>query len=286
MLAIADADRYRSRVNLEDHLGDIIGKARAMSGVSTAAAASAAGISEAELSAMEATGQTGKRPDFAALANLIGLNPARLEGIANGWLPAEKDLSVWRELRQISTTECGNTVHCYLIWDGSPATPRCSTPAGMPRPVFKLIDENQLQLKHLFITHTHEDHVAGLQQIRERFPKIHLHTDAKGAPPQQRNRRNDFIMLGSLRITNRETPGHAEDGVTYIIGTWPDDAPHVAIVGDAIFAGSIGRGNQSWDLARQKAREQIFTLPAETLICPGHGPLTTVAEEKAHNPFF
>ncbi len=44
--------------------------------------------------------------------------------------------------------------------------------------------------------------------------------------------------------------------------------------------------NQSWDLAKQKVREQIFTLPAETLICPGHGPLTTVAEEKANNPFF
>ena len=115
---------------------------------------------------------------------------------------------------------------------------------------------------------------------------MHLHTDARGTPPQHRNRRNDFIMLGSLRITNRETPGHAEDGVTYIVGNWPEDAPHVAMVGDAIFAGSIGRGNQSWDLARQKVREQIFTLPAETLICPGHGPLTTVAEEKAHNPFF
>jgi len=57
-------------------------------------------------------------------------------------------------------------------------------------------------------------------------------------------------------------------------------------VGDAIFAGSIRRGNQSWDLAKQKVREQILTLPPETLICPGHGPLTTVAEEKAHNPFF
>ena len=68
--------------------------------------------------------------------------------------------------------------------------------------------------------------------------------------------------------------------------TWPEDAPHVAIVGDALFAGSIGRGNQSWELARQKVREQIFSLPPDTLLCPGHGPLTTVAEEKAHNPFF
>jgi glyoxylase-like metal-dependent hydrolase (beta-lactamase superfamily II) len=125
-----------------------------------------------------------------------------------------------------------------------------------------------------------------MQPIREHFPKIHLHTDAKGAPPQHRNRRNDFIMLGSLRITNRETPGHAEDGVTYIIGTWGDDAPHVAIVGDAIFAGSMGGAPQHGAFARQKVREQILSLPAETLICPGHGPLTTVAEEKEHNPFF
>jgi len=286
MLAVIGTDRYRSRMHLEDHLGDIIRKARAMSGVSAATAAAAAEISETELSALEETGQPGRRPDFTALANLIELNPVRLEGIANGWRPAEKDLNLWRELRQISTTEGGNTVHCYLIWDEVTREAALFDTGWNAAPVFKLVEENQLQLKHLFITHAHEDHVAGLQQIRERFQKIHLHTDARGAPPQHRNRRNDFIMLGSLRITNRETPGHAEDGVTYIIGTWPEDAPHVAIAGDAIFAGSIGRGNQSWDLARQKVREQIFTLPAETLICPGHGPLTTVAEEKAHNPFF
>jgi glyoxylase-like metal-dependent hydrolase (beta-lactamase superfamily II) len=102
----------------------------------------------------------------------------------------------------------------------------------------------------------------------------------------QRLRLNEFVHLGSLRISYRETPGHAEDGVTYVIGNWPEDAPHVAIVGDAIFAGSMGRGNQSWVVARQKVREQILSLPPSTLLCPGHGPLTTVAEEKEHNPFF
>jgi glyoxylase-like metal-dependent hydrolase (beta-lactamase superfamily II) len=155
-----------------------------------------------------------------------------------------------------------------------------------PSQIFRLVEENQLQLRHLFITHMHSDHVAGMEKIRDRFPQIRLHTDAKSAPPQHRNRRNDFIMLGSLRITNRDTPGHAEDGVTYIIGTWPEDAPHAAIVGDAIFAGSMGGAPQHGALAKQKVREQILSLPAETLLCPGHGPLTTVAEEKAHNPFF
>jgi glyoxylase-like metal-dependent hydrolase (beta-lactamase superfamily II) len=85
---------------------------------------------------------------------------------------------------------------------------------------------------------------------------------------------------------NRPTPGHAEDGVTYVVGNWPEDAPGVAIVGDAIFAGSMGRAGAQLEVARQNIRDQIFTLPPDTLICPGHGPVTTVGEEKARNPFF
>jgi glyoxylase-like metal-dependent hydrolase (beta-lactamase superfamily II) len=60
----------------------------------------------------------------------------------------------------------------------------------------------------------------------------------------------------------------------------------VAIVGDAIFAGSMGGAASAGAMARQKIREQILSLPPDTLICPGHGPLTTVGEEKAGNPFF
>jgi glyoxylase-like metal-dependent hydrolase (beta-lactamase superfamily II) len=273
-------------MNLEDHLGDIIGKGRSMKGVSGAAAARSAGLSEAEFDAVEASGQITKSVNFGALASLIGLDGTKLEQVANGWVPAEQDLSAWRELRPVSTTEAGNTVHCYLVWDEVTREAALFDTGWDAAPALKLVEDHQLQLRHLFITHTHHDHVAGMQRIRDRVPKILLHTDAKSAPPQHRNRRNDCVHLGSLRITNRETPGHADDGVTYIIGNWPEDAPHVAIVGDAIFAGSMGRGFASWDLARQKVREQILTLPPDTLLCPGHGPLTTVAEEKAHNPFF
>src|ERR1017187_7036844 len=117
MLAVIGTDRYRSRVNLEDHLGDIIRKARAMSGVSTAPAAAAAGISETELAGLEETGQTTGRLDFKTLANLIGLNSAKLEGIADGWHPTEKDLSPWRELRVFTTNGEGVTVNCFLVWD-------------------------------------------------------------------------------------------------------------------------------------------------------------------------
>ena len=257
-----------------------------MSDVSAQAAARAAGLSEVELAALEESGQMTKQPNLPALAVLIGLNADKLESIAGGWLPAEKDLSGWCELRRITTTAEGITVNCYLAWDEVSREAALFDTGWDAQPILDLLSENQLQLCQLFITHTHEDHIAALGAIREKFPKVRLHSGAKGAPVNQRNRANDFIHLGSLRLTNRDTPGHAEDGTTYVIGTWPDDAPHAAIVGDAIFAGSIGRGNQSWDLAKQKVREQIFSLPPDTLICPGHGPLTTVAEEKAHNPFF
>ncbi len=273
-------------MNLEDHVGDIIRKARAMSNTSAERAAHAAGLSTGELAALEESGQIAKPVNYAPLAELLGLHPAKLEAVARGWVPVNKDLTTWRELRPLVTDEGGMSVNAYLVWDEVSRDAALFDTGWNASEAVKLMNENQLQLRHIFLTHGHHDHIAALGAIREHFPKARLHSGSKTAPVDQRNRPNDFIHLGSLRITHRDTPGHAEDGATYIIGTWPEDAPHVAVVGDALFAGSIGRGNQSWELARQKVREQILSLPAETLLCPGHGPLTTVAEEKAHNPFF
>lgn len=257
-----------------------------MSGVSASAAARAAGVTETELALLEETGEVRGNPNLKAAAELTGLHPAKLEAIAKGWLPSTKDLGTWRELRCVTTTSGGMAVNCYLVWDEVSREAALFDTGWEISEVTTLISENQLQLRHFFITHSHHDHVAGLEEVRQRFPKVRLHSSSRHASVEQRNRANDFIHLGSLRITHRDTPGHSEDGTTYIVGTWPEDAPHVAIVGDALFAGSIGRGMQSWELARQKVREQILTLPPETLLCPGHGPLTTVAEEKDHNPFF
>jgi glyoxylase-like metal-dependent hydrolase (beta-lactamase superfamily II) len=273
-------------MNLEDHLGDVIRKVRLMNRVASGPAAKAAGISEAALEEMEGTGAVAPGANLAALGQAIGIVGEKLAALGAGWLPRPVDLGQWRELRCITTSAEGMSVNCYLAWDEVAREGALFDTGFDAAPILEVIDREQIQLRHVFITHSHEDHVIALPAIRERFPKVKLHSSSKHAPVDQRNRANDFIHLGSLRITNRDTPGHAEDGVTYVIGTWPEDAPHVAIVGDAIFAGSIGKGNISWDLARQKVREQIFSLPDDTLICPGHGPLTTVGEEKRHNPFF
>jgi glyoxylase-like metal-dependent hydrolase (beta-lactamase superfamily II) len=273
-------------MNLEDHLGDIVRKARLAAKVGASAAAKAGGLSEEELGSLEETGHVTRGANLIALAELLCLNGKKLEAIAHGWRPETRDLGLWRELRTITTTRDGITVNCYLVWDEVSREGALFDTGWDAEPILALIAENSVHLRHLFLTHTHEDHVAAMGTLREKFPKLLLHTNSKTAPPQHRNRANDFIHLNSLRITNREAPGHAEDGVIYVVGNWPEDAPHVAIVGDTIFAGSLASGIQSTELLKQKVREQIFTLPPDTLVCPGHGPPTSVREEKAHNPFF
>ena len=273
-------------MNLEDHLGDILRKAANMNNVPAAKAASAAGLSESELTALHETGQCAKKINFTALAGVLGLDAKKLEVIAGGWLPAKTDMTLWREIRVLTTSGDGMSVNCYLVWDEVTRDAALFDTGFDAQPVIDCIAAEQLSLRHIFITHSHHDHVAALPKLREAFPKARIHSGSKNAPVDQRNKNAEIIHLGGLRIMHRDTPGHAEDGVTYLVGNWQEDAPHVAIVGDTILAGSMCNGNGAWELARQKVREQILTLPAETLLCPGHGPLTTVAEEKKHNPFF
>ncbi len=273
-------------MNLEDHLGDILRKGRTMSGVAVGGAARAAGLGEAELSALEASGQIGQRPNFSALANAIGLDGKKLERIASGWLPAKKDLNVWRQLRAFTTVGDDLTVNCFLVWDEATRVAALFDTGFEAQGILDTVAAERLQLQHIFITHSHHDHVHALGALRAALPQAQVHSASKRAPAGQRLPAREEFVLGSLRVTFRTTPGHAADGVTYIITGWPANAPAVAVVGDTIFAGSMGRGNDSWAVAREKVREHILSLPPQTLLCPGHGPLTTVGEELENNPFF
>jgi glyoxylase-like metal-dependent hydrolase (beta-lactamase superfamily II) len=271
---------------LEDHVGDVLAKTRAALELSVAELAEAAGVSQGEYAALEETGQWDGRIPLGLLGQRLGLSAGRLEAIARGWEPARQDTTRWRELRMLTTRDGDMTVNSYVVWDEATREAAIFDTGLDASPVLELIEKERLELRFIFITHSHYDHVEALDPIRQRHPKARLRSSSRHAPVDQRNRPNDFVHVGSLRISNRETPGHADDGVTYVVGNWPDDAPSVAIVGDAIFAGSMGKAVAHFDLARDKVREQILSLPVETLICPGHGPVTTVGEERAHNPFF
>jgi len=271
---------------LEDHAGDVIAKSRRMKKVDPATVAAAAGLSLEELSAYEEDGRLLKELNWKEVAALLELDAVKLERVARGWEPPAAELGRWKGFRQLTTSGPTMSVHAYLVWDEASRDAAIFDTGFDPKPIFDLIEEQRLTPRFLLITHMHGDHVAGLEAIRNRFPDIQLRADSLSAPAECRNRRDEVIRLGALRISNRDTPGHAEDGVTYLVEGFPDAAPAIAIVGDAVFAGSMGGAPTAGELAKSKVRQQILSLPDDTLICPGHGPLTTVGLEKANNPFF
>lgn len=273
-------------MNLEDHAGDVVRKARLMLDVPAVDSANAGRISLEALTAFEQSGVAPAGLDWDGIARCLDLSGTKLRQLTEGWAPKPVEVAVWRHLRVITTEGNGMTVNAFLVWDDATREAALFDTGFDAAPIFAILDSEKLQLKHLFITHTHGDHVAALEPIRERYPQLHLHTQAKSAPAQLRNRPGEVIGLGALRISNRETPGHAEDGMTYVVGGFPSHAPDVAVVGDAVFAGSIGGAPGKGGPTRKAIREQIFSLPGATLMCPGHGPLTTVEEQKRANPFF
>jgi len=133
------------------------------------------------------------------------------------------------------------------------------------------------------LTHTHPDHIAELARLkRETGAPAHVcQLEAiDGAEPFSEGQ---SFQAGGLRIGTRLTSGHSAGGITYVITGL---ARPVAVVGDSLFAGSMGGGMVSYADAINNNRTKVLALPNETILCPGHGPLTTVGEEKVHNPFF
>ncbi len=273
-------------MNLEDHAGDVVGKARRQAGLDVATVAARAGLSPAAWERFEATGAAESRPDYAAVGELLGLDGAKLAALADGWAPEPPDLTRWREVRVITTRGPAFSVNAFLIWDEVTREAALFDTGYDAAPVLRLIREETLTLRYIFLTHHHGDHVAALAAVRKAHPGARLRAGGEEVPLHERNRASDFLHLGGLRLSNRATPGHSADSVTYLVGNWPEDAPAVAVVGDALFAGSMGHVPGDAAAARRVIREQILSLPADTLICPGHGPLTTVGQEQRHNPFF
>src|SRR5271167_1093024 len=154
MLAVVQKFANVPGMNLEDHPGDIIHKAREMANVSAAAAAAAAGLTEAQLSELEALGKSSKPIIFTALGKLLDLDPQKLIGIAGGWRPAPVDLSLWRELRVITTKTEQFSVNCFLVWDEVTREAALFDSGLDAQPVFDFVASEQLSLRHIFITHS------------------------------------------------------------------------------------------------------------------------------------
>lgn len=173
-----------------------------------------------------------------------------------------------------------------------------------PEPLIAYIQEHKFKPEAVVLTHAHCDHIAGLDQFRALFPgaEVMLHKDEAEFPeradlnlsafsgnprtvgPADRLLEGDELLEmagGNWQVSH--TPGHSPGGITLY-----NAQERIAIVGDTLFNGSIGRHDfptsNFADLERS-IREKLYTLPDETQALPGHGPTTTIGREKTTNPF-
>jgi hydroxyacylglutathione hydrolase len=267
-------------IPLEDNAADIIGKAQRGLRISDSELTKKAGVSPQIIRKL----RDGDFDESALLsvAPVLGLDRRSLGEIAKGkWRPKKIESS--DGLAQFTTDYNGMAVNAYLVWDPATRVAAAFDTGADSREILRFAQHHNLDVQLILLTHAHPDHVADLPALREETG-ADVFTPARelvpGAEPIEEGKQ---FRLGNLRIDTRLTWGHSPGGMTYVVTGL---AHPIAIVGDSLFAGSMGGGNVSYRDALQNNLEKILTLPDATIICPGHGPMTTVGEEKRHNPFF
>jgi hydroxyacylglutathione hydrolase len=174
-------------------------------------------------------------------------------------------------------------VNAYLVWDPASRAAAVFDTGADCTEIVRFANQEKLSVKLILLTHAHSDHVADLPRLREETGGQVFAPARESVPGAETIDEGKRFRLGKLEIDTRLTWGHSRGGMTYVVTGL---GRPIAIVGDSLFAGSMGGGNVSYDDALRNNLEKILTLPDETIICPGHGPMTTVGEEKIHNPFF
>jgi len=195
--------------------------------------------------------------------------------------------------------------NCYVVHIGEGGDAWVVDAGFDPAPMIDAIKAKQLGVQQVVLTHAHVDHIAGLQEVVDAVdgdPPILIHeaeaaflTDTTlnlsamammpvVAPEATRLLAGgETLELGPHRFEVRHTPGHSPGGVCLYC-----EQQGVAIVGDTLFAGSIGRYDfptSDGPALMRSIRERLLTLPDDTRVLPGHGPATTVGQERRSNPY-
>jgi hydroxyacylglutathione hydrolase len=203
------------------------------------------------------------------------------------------------EILPVGTLQC----NCSVIGDETTREAMVIDPGDDISEILALIGKHNLTVKHIVITHAHIDHVGGAMKLRaatgapillnQNDYALLKMLDAQavwiGVPSPERVeidrsiQNGDSITAGALQASVLETPGHTEGSVCLYF-----PAEKKLIAGDTLFAGSIGRtdlpGGSMQEIMRS-LHGTVMALPDETVVVPGHGPLTTIGDERETNPF-
>ncbi|MEJ0000382.1 MAG: MBL fold metallo-hydrolase [Verrucomicrobiota bacterium] len=271
-------------IPLEDTVTDIIGKAQRGLGISDISLANAIGIEISELDAVKQVRGVAFA-EVEKLARALELGPRSLVAIAEGAYKPEVTQPKAGFFQ--SNTPYGSDMHvnAYLVWDPESGLAAAFDTGADCLPLIEELTKRNLTLQDIYLTHTHVDHVMELDRLIEKAGgSVGVHVnEAEALDKAALFRPGVSFSLGRLQIETRDTSGHSAGGTTYHVHGL--DRP-LAIVGDALFAGSVGGIKSDYHAALGRIRDNILSTQDGTILAPGHGPLTTTGQEKAANPFF
>lgn len=194
----------------------------------------------------------------------------------------------------------------FVVYHSAAKTCAVIDPGLEPEEIIDFLNKHHLTPEAILLTHGHGDHIGGIPAIKERFPECLIFigegdaekltdpvknlSDAFGigltVPPADKTLVDgETVEVAGLSFEVRAVPGHSAGHVVFLLKQFD---PPIVFVGDVIFWGSIGRTDfPDSDHAAliRGIRSQLYSLPDNTVLAPGHGPTTTVGREKATNPF-